>query len=207
MRTVLVHGLAGSSRWWREVEPQLDGLEVDPVDLPRRASLEELEDWLARRLEPGAALVGHSLGGLLAARVAARRPELVERLALIAPAGLGRPSRLAHAVPLARTLVGVRPRVASLLVQDALRAGLVGLWGASRMAVATDLRNELEKIGAPTLVLWGEKDRLLPVMHGYTCTALVPNGRLEIVSGAGHVPMLERPDEVSRLLREFLAGS
>jgi pimeloyl-ACP methyl ester carboxylesterase len=207
VRTVLVHGLAGSSRWWRDLERRLGGLELDPVDLPRRATLPELEDWVAERLEPGAALVGHSLGGLVAARVAARRPELVKRLALIAPAGLGESSLLGYALPLARTLAAVRPRVAAMLVHDALRASPLGLWGAARIVAGTDLRNELGQIEAPTLVLWGESDRLLPVRHGYTCITLVPNGRLEIVPGAGHVPMLERPEEVSRLLREFLAGA
>jgi pimeloyl-ACP methyl ester carboxylesterase len=205
VRTVLVHGLAGSSRWWRDLEHRLDGLELDPVDLPRRATLPELEDWVAERLEPRAALVGHSLGGLVAARVAARRPELVERLALIAPAGLGGSSLLGYALPLARTVAGIRPRLASMLLHDALRASPVGLWSAARIVVGTDLRNELGRIEAPTLVIWGENDRLLPVMHGHTCITLVPNGRLEIVRGAGHVPMLERPEEVSRLLRGFLA--
>jgi pimeloyl-ACP methyl ester carboxylesterase len=206
VKTVLVHGVAGSSRWWRDLELRLDGLELDPVDLPRRATLPELENWVAARLEPRGALVGHSLGGLVAARVAARRPELVERLALIAPAGLGGTSLLGYALPLARTLAAVRPRVASLLLHDALRASPLGLWSSARITVGTDLRDELGKIEAPTLVLWGDKDRLLPVLQGHICSTLVPNGRLEVVAGAGHVPMLERPDEVSRLLREFLAA-
>lgn len=205
MRTVLVHGLAGSSRWWREVEARLEGLELDAVDLPRRG-LDELEGWLAERVDPGAALVGHSLGGLLAARLAARRPELVQRLVLIAPAGIPARGPLAHALPLARALAQVRPRFAPVLVRDALRAGPLGLAAGARAAVTTDLRDELTSVRAPTLLIWGERDRLLPASAAAAWTKALPRSRVALLPRAGHVPMVDEPDEVSRLLRAFLAA-
>ena len=204
MRTVLVHGLAGSSRWWRDVESQLGDLEVDALDLPRRGRLEELEEWLAARLEPPAALVGHSFGGLLAALVAARRADLVERLVLIAPVGLPARPPLAHVLPLAHALVQMRPRFAPVLLRDALRAGPRGLWSRAQAALAADLREELGGVRAPTLLLWGERDRLVPAANAAVWAAALPAARIELLPGAGHVPMVERPDEVSRLLREFL---
>jgi pimeloyl-ACP methyl ester carboxylesterase len=204
VRTVLVHGLAGSSRWWRPVEARLRDLELDAVDLPRRASLDELETWLAARLEPGAALVGHSLGALLAARVAARRPDVVERLVLISPAGATGRSLGGHALPLMRALAAIRPRFAHVLLHDALRAGPLGLWGGARIAIRTPLRYELENVRAPTLVVVGDRDRLTPAVHVCTCTAGLLDVRVEVLARAGHVPMVERPDEVSALLREFL---
>jgi pimeloyl-ACP methyl ester carboxylesterase len=205
VRTVLVHGLAGSSRWWRDVEARLDGLELDAVDLPR-APLGEVERWLAARLEPGAALVGHSLGGLLAARVAARRPELVERLVLISPAGIPGRGHLGHALPLAHALARVRPRFAPVLVRDALRAGPLGLLAGAHAAVTTDLREELGAVQAPTLLVWGERDRLVPASNAAAWTAALPHAQVELLPRSGHVPMVERPDELSRLLREFLAA-
>jgi pimeloyl-ACP methyl ester carboxylesterase len=205
MRTVLVHGLAGSSRWWREVELRLEGLELDAVDLPRRG-LDELEAWLAERLEPGAALVGHSLGGLLAARVAARRPELVRRLVLIAPAGIPARGHLAHTLPLAHAVARLRPRFAPVLVRDALRAGPRGLYAGARAAVSTDLRDELGTVSAPTLLVWGERDRLVPVRNAEAWAEALPDARVELVPRAGHVPMVERPEELSRLLWDFLAA-
>lgn len=205
MRVVLVHGLAGSSRWWREVESRLGELEVEAVDLPRR-SLAELERWLTERIEPGAALVGHSLGGLLAARVAASRPELVERLVLIAPAGIPSRRPLGHALPLARALAQVRPRFAPVLVRDALRAGPLGLAAGALAAVTTDLRAELTAVRAPTLVVWGERDRLLPASNAAAWAEALPDARVEILGRSGHVPMVEQPEELSRLLRDFLAA-
>jgi pimeloyl-ACP methyl ester carboxylesterase len=206
VRTVLVHGLAGSSRWWREVEARLGDLELDAVDLPRRLALGELEDWLAARLEPRAALVGHSLGALLAARVAARHPHLVERLVLIAPAGATGRSLAGHALPLARALAAVRPRFARTLLHDALRAGPLGLWSGARIATLTPLCDALEQVAAPTLVVLGERDTLAPAVHVCTCTAALPRVRVEVLPRTGHVPMVERPDELSRLLREFLTA-
>jgi pimeloyl-ACP methyl ester carboxylesterase len=205
MRTVLVHGLAGSSRWWREVEPRLSGLDLDAVDLPRRG-LEELERWLAARLEPPSALVGHSLGGLLAARVAAREPDLVQRLVLIAPAGIPVRGRLAHALPLAHAVAQMGLRFAPVLVRDAARAGPLGLWAGARAAVTTDLRDDLAHVRARTLLVWGDRDRLVPASSAAAWAAALPEARVELIPRTGHVPMVERPEELSRLLRDFLSA-
>lgn len=205
MRTVLVHGLAGSSRWWREVEARLGDLDLDPVDLPR-GRRGRLDDWLAARLEPRSALVGHSLGALLGARVAATRPELVDRLVLISPAGATGRSTLGHVLPLARSLADVRPRFARTLVRDALRAGPLGLWSGARIATRTSLRDALENVRAPTLVLVGDRDALAPAAHVRTSTSGLPHVCVEVLAGVGHIPMDERPEELSRLLREFLAA-
>lgn len=205
MRTVLVHGLGGSSRWWRELERRLDGLALEPVDLPRGRDLEAQERWLEERLEPRANVVAHSLGGLLAARVAARRPELVERLALIAPAGLPGPSLLRHAWPLGHALARLRPSLAPMLLRDAVRAGPLGLLGAGKAVLAADVRPELGAIAAPTLLVWGAEDRLVPAANAEAWASALGDVRVEILPRTAHAPMLERPDEVSRLLREFLA--
>lgn len=205
MRTVLVHGLAGSSRWWRELEPRLAELGVDAVDLPRLPSA-ELEEWLAARLEPRASLVAHSLGGLLAARIAARRPELVDRLVLIAPVGIPLRGVLAHAVPLGLTLLQVRPRFAAVVARDALRAGPTRLLAGAWSAVRDDVRSDLSAVRAPTLLVWGERDRLVPARNARAWASALPDARVELVPRAGHVPMVERPEELSRLLREFLAA-
>jgi 3-oxoadipate enol-lactonase len=68
------------------------------------------------------------------------------------------------------------------------------------------LRSALEDVRAPTLVVVGERDRLAPAVHVCTCTAALTDVRVELLPGAGHVPMVERPDELSLLLREFLAA-
>jgi pimeloyl-ACP methyl ester carboxylesterase len=125
---VCVHGLSGSSRWWTRVAALLD--RNGPVvlcDVPRSLKPSEVATWLAERIEelgPPADLAGHSLGALVSVRVAALRPELVRRLVLISPPGVGPPrSPLAYAWPLARSMLGARPSFLVRLTYDGLRAG------------------------------------------------------------------------------------
>src|SRR5436309_1903248 len=100
---VCVHGLAGSPRWWRPVVPQLaERFDVRLVELPRfrflsRVRPSDAAAWLARWLDETGlerpVLVGHSLGGLICAQLAAREPDRLHRLVLVDPAGIptGRP--------------------------------------------------------------------------------------------------------------------
>ncbi|MEY2454266.1 MAG: hypothetical protein QOD92_3840 [Acidimicrobiaceae bacterium] len=56
----------------------------------------------------------------------------------------------------------------------------------------------------PTLIIWGDRDGVIPVTHGYAAHELMPQSRLEIIEGAGHFVPFERPDVVAGLLRDFL---
>jgi len=210
-----VHGLAGSARWWHATEDAFRGRRrVVALDLPgfgseRRArfALDDAPAHVAFRLEEvgRAHLIGHSLGGLVAARVAARRPDLVDRLVLVAPAGaLPRRSLPAHALQLAHALRHTSPQFARLLFGDALRGGPRTLWQAARDLLDDDVVPELEQIHAPTLLVWGSHDPLVPPALGELFRGAIPNAELVLVEGARHVPMLERPAEFATLVDEFL---
>jgi pimeloyl-ACP methyl ester carboxylesterase len=57
----------------------------------------------------------------------------------------------------------------------------------------------------PTMIVWGDRDQVIPVSHGHIAHELIPGSRLEVVQGAGHFLPIERPELLDRLLRDFLA--
>ncbi len=59
--------------------------------------------------------------------------------------------------------------------------------------------------GVPTLIIWGDQDRIIPVAHGYAAHQAIPGSRLEIIEGASHFPHVEEPVRFTRVLREFIA--
>jgi len=183
-----------------------------------------------------AALVGNSMGGAAAALVAARSPERVAALVLIDAAGFNlgpgeRPAlvrlamsplgRLVSELPGKRLLVELalhqvfrdpslvtRERVAEYLAgvrQPGAFAALRSL-GDSLGERAGIVREALPRVSAPTLVVWGRADAWIPLEQASRFTAAIAGSRLAIVEDAGHVPQEERPRELLRLLREFLAA-
>jgi pimeloyl-ACP methyl ester carboxylesterase len=207
----LLHGLSGSWRWWSPVCESLAARRrVYLVDLPparRRLGASELAAWVGRWLTmvglEHVDLVGHSLGGLVAAELAAHQPERVRRLVLVAPAGipcgLGLPSR---GFRLLETLYDVRGRMPTI-VRDAVRAGPLGLLRGVAFVSYRDLRAELASVRAPSLLVWGEHDRLMPVAIAKEWQQALPGSQL-VLLGCGHVPMWEAPDELAVGLLAFL---
>lgn len=206
---VCVHGLSGSSRWWRRVTALIDRhVPLVLSDVPRSLNPSEVETWLAGRIEelgPPVDLAGHSLGALVSVRVAALRPELVRRLVLISPPGVGPPrSPLTYAWPLARTMLGSRPSFLVRLTYDGLRAGPRNLARGGLHVARADVTAELAAVTAPTLLVWGARDGVVPIEEASIWLERMPDARLIVIPGAGHVPMVDSPVELAEAIRPFL---
>jgi len=67
------------------------------------------------------------------------------------------------------------------------------------------LLDKLDTIKAPTLIIWGKQDRIIPVAHAQIAVKKIPGARLEIFDHCGHMPMYEQPDKFNRLVLDFLA--
>jgi len=68
----------------------------------------------------------------------------------------------------------------------------------------SDLPAALTTITAPTLIIWGDRDSAVPVRHGDRHIRALPNARLVVLEGAGHIPHVERPAEVNRMILDFV---
>ncbi len=213
---IFIHGLGGSGRWWFPLFPQLTsedfrtlapdlpgfGRSAGPVlDLKEAArSVIEFADHL--KIDRFF-LCGHSMGGLVAAYLAADFGPRVRRLALINSAGIPGPYLTRTLLRLLQPWSWCPPHFYTTLVGDVLRAGPLTMKKASRYISSTDIRPLLWRIKVPALVIWGERDGLTPIADGERIVRALEDGRLESVRSARHLPMVSHPSVVARLLAEF----
>jgi pimeloyl-ACP methyl ester carboxylesterase len=215
---ILLHGLAGSARWWRRNTPALGrSFTVHAIDLPgfgssRREARFVLDDAPAQLVATmdrlgveRASIVGHSMGGLVAAGLAAEFPERVDRLVLVDAGFLSLDPHLRHRItgPM-RTLRWTSPSLLPTLAWDSIRSGPIRLAEATTQLLRADWRAKLSRIQASTLVIWGEHDAVCPIGIGRSIVAVVPGSRLVIIEGAAHNPMWERPEAFDREVLAFL---
>jgi pimeloyl-ACP methyl ester carboxylesterase len=85
-----------------------------------------------------------------------------------------------------------------------LRAG-INIRG-QRAELTKQLRDGFSAITAPTLIFWGEQDRIIPVAHAHIAEKIIPGAHLHIFDSCGHMPQLEHPDEFNKMVLDFLAG-
>lgn len=175
--------------------------------------------------------VGHSMGGAIVLAIAHRHPDRVERAAVLDPPcradmrcrvmalpGAGRILAALASIGggrwlLRRVLRAVRSDtfsddvVAGYAAAFADRERIAWLGDLCRAYFSDEYRRmarSWERIAAELLVIWGERDRWIPVADGQALAARVPRARLVTIAGAGHMPHQERPDHVNRLLIDHL---
>jgi pimeloyl-ACP methyl ester carboxylesterase len=221
---VLLHGLSGSSRWWqrnipalsaarRVVTPDVIGFGRSRTGgrLPKTADLADiLAEWIATLGANSVHLVGHSMGGQLSIHLAVRHPHLVRRLVLVDAAGIPRARTPRNLVRFAyEAAPPVRwgdPRFLPVIWRDALVAGPLTVLRGLRNVLADDVRPLLPRIAAPTLIVWGARDGLLPVAHGRLMRERIPGSRLLVIPRAYHNCMVDRPAEFNAAVLRFLDG-
>lgn len=159
-------------------------------------------------------VVGACLGGMMAAELAALRPEAVTKLALLAPFGIydtAMPGLDLYALPSAQRLAHVFAkgvpdafvtRFDELGAEEAPVARYLSDMAAASMLWPfgdRGLTKRVDRIRAPKLVLWGDQDELLP-------PAVAQHwGGADVIAGAGHLLEWDTPDEVAARLRDFLS--
>jgi pimeloyl-ACP methyl ester carboxylesterase len=94
---------------------------------------------------------------------------------------------------------------AALAAEQLRGAGKPGFIPALQAILDYDIRERLPEIACPTLIVWGDSDRLVTVKDADVFAELIPNSRKVIFKDTGHVAMLERPAAFNALLKDFLA--
>jgi pimeloyl-ACP methyl ester carboxylesterase len=242
---VLIHGFGASlqtwdgwaqglSRRWRVVRMDLPGSGLSPPDpagdYTDARSIQmviALMDQLGLRQ---ASVVGHSIGGRIAWTFAARHPERVDRLVLVAPDGFASPGfdygkapavpamlgLMRYALPKPLLRMNLAPAYADPTVlsdalvtryDDLLRApgARQALLDRMRQTVLVDPRPLLAIVRAPTLLLWGQRDAMIPISNSADYLKALPDARLVVMPDSGHLPQEEAASQSLAAVEAFLS--
>lgn len=185
---------------------------------------------------PTFALAGNSMGGGVAARFTLMNPQRVTKLILVDAAGIpskqptdpGMGFRIARMPILQYVLLYVTPRA---VFEDGLKKAIADdalvtpqmverYWELNRREgnraaslkrfqtpFDTYIQDNVGKITAPTLILWGDQDTLIPPDAGEAYRAAIKGSTLIVYKGVGHIPMEEVPDRSAEAVRNFLRGN
>lgn len=240
---VLLHGFGASKENWLTLLPLLtQRYSLYVPDLPGwgeshfcydktysiDAQVERVAEWMSAVLPGHAHLVGSSMGGTIAALVAARHPDLLCSLTLMNAAGVqgavmspfekallrGKNTLVAQStLDVAKVIQAVTHRNKAVLT--ATLTPLMSQMMVPRKKVNQHMfiqlmqsppsqsQPSIKDIQTPTLIMWGDRDRIIDVSCVETFAQLIPHAEIKLLRDVGHLPMLEVPSLTSRCLRRF----
>ncbi len=226
---IFLSGLIGQNLHWvpvirraarsaRCMAVQVPLLELHGDDCGVPGVRDMIAGFIRSTLRCPATLVGSSFGGHVALRVAIEQPELVDGLVLTGSSGLAEKPILGAEMP-QKSRDYIEEKVAELFHDRARmsqsdvdrahselndRSKARAMIRLSRSCRRDHVGDELHRIKAPTLVLWGRQDIVTPPEAASEFAERIPDARLVWLERCGHAPMIERPDEFSDALVSFV---
>jgi pimeloyl-ACP methyl ester carboxylesterase len=221
----LVESLTETHHLYAPMHPGTDGEHHDDI-----RELREIWDLVLYYAElfdelglDRAVLVGHSIGAMVAAEIAATYPKFVEKLVLVSPLGLwrddvpvGNPMMLDPMALVQATFADVDGPAAQAMIHqmtnmlDDPEAAVESWWTTACTGhfiwplPDRGLGKRIHRITAPTLVIWGQQDGIISPIYAEEFGSRIANAQVEVLDGAAHVPQLEQPERVIELVRGFL---
>lgn len=226
-KIIILHGWTKNLDKWKNFLTNLDKERI-AYEFPKIPGLTEslnevwnLGDyvkWLKKIIDKEknkVILIGHSNGGRIALAFANQYPEKVEKLILIDSAGIYH-----NELPLKikriffKTIARIGKRLSSseklknLLYKFARESDYKDLDGNIKQTmlnlISADLKPILSRIINPTLIIWGEQDKVTPLSDGKLMSELIKDSKFEIIQNAKHSPMFTHPNEVTKIIYEYI---
>jgi pimeloyl-ACP methyl ester carboxylesterase len=218
MNLLFLHGAGGSSKVWTFQKRVFGGQHMELHEGGGKRTIEEyaefVREYVERKNLGRIVLVGHSMGGAIALMYALKYE--TERLVLV-----GTGARLRVAPEILDSLAKDYPSACRMILGYAFAQNppesLFRMAFADMESVppsvtladfeacnAYDVTARLGEIRVPTLILCGMLDRMTPPKYSQFLSERIANSRLHLIEGAGHMVMLEKPDEVNNIMKDFL---
>ncbi len=231
---LILHGWGGSSRSWTGVKDVLvsQGFNVFVPDLPGFGeekpsetpwTVSDYENWVLNFAQQNKLekffLLGHSNGGRIAIKLSAKHPEKVAGLILCGSAGIKVKPGFKTKIIILVAKIGnavFSPSILKRFKDSARNLFYIFLRGKDyvkargvmketfKEVLAEDLLPYLSKIETKTLLVWGEKDKMVPIKQAYIFKEQIKNSKLEILPKMSHVPHLENPEKLAGTIINFI---
>lgn len=238
---ILLHGLGTDSSIWAAnlaaLSEKTHVFAIDqigfgrsdkpPLDYRIATFTDFLNGFMQALKIPRATLVGHSLGGWVAAEFAIQHPHMTDKLILVDSTGIKsrnwkdarsspvnlNPASLADTRKTLEFLFHDKSIISDQLVRQLFERRLrnADAYTVTRvldgMAYDQWLGKGLSQIKTPALLIWGRNDALTPLSDGEALHRGIPNSRLEVLGNCGHLPQIEKPADFNKLVLDFLFPS
>jgi pimeloyl-ACP methyl ester carboxylesterase len=232
---IILHGWGASAKSYEKIKPLLEqkGISVFVFDLPGFGgepapdsawSIDDYADWVAKKLQESGKdkfiLFGHSFGGRIAIKLAARQPIGMQKLILCDAAGvtprpkikinffalLSKTGKIIFSLPLLKYFQPIVRKIEYFLAgsRDYYYLQNPIMKGVFKKVIEEDLTKFLSRIKVPTLIVWGGKDRMTPVSDARLMHDKIGGSKLRILDEVGHSPHLECPEKLADVINNFI---
>jgi pimeloyl-ACP methyl ester carboxylesterase len=232
-RVLFLHGAGGMNGWpeffgllarqhdvWFPEHPGFGLSDEDPSIQNVQDLARYYGEYIAQTGQGPVHLIGSSFGGWLSAELAVMHPELVASLTLIGPAGLrprvaGAPGaapptleqftrKLYHDQSIADALLATPPDEELQRIQARNRSAVARIGGSFHNP---GLQAALQGLDMPALISWGEQDQFVPVGQAEDWQQALRGSQVGVLPQCGHLPQLEKPQELAARVLEFIAST
>jgi len=232
---LILHGWGAGSGSWTEVIKRLSdkGYKVICPDFPgfgksqtppKAWSVSDYLNWLSDFTNhlnlDKFYLIGHSFGGRIAIKFAGKYPERLEKLILCSPAGIKMKfglktslisliaefGKVAFSFKFLRIFKDTARGIFYVFLRSKDYVKAKGVMRETvKKVIEEDLSSYLSEINSNTLIIWGRKDKMVPVEYADAFKKSIKDSKLEILNGVGHSPHLEAPEKLSEIIIKFLS--